>query len=159
MSSGGEDRESGAAGLLATAAGCGADAAVLMVMSVPLALLSAGTARHRARLDRSADDAEIRFRLTCDDAAGGVARIGTVETEANAADQFRDVALTEARVGAARARCGAVEAVLDAAQEHLAIDAGRARMRLEHLLNGHGVSLLFGEDGLTSAAPRGPNQR
>src|SRR5256885_255964 len=33
------------AGLLAAAAGCGADAAVLVVIGVPLALVAAGTAR------------------------------------------------------------------------------------------------------------------
>jgi hypothetical protein len=113
-----------------------------MVMSVPLALLAGGTARRRAGLDHCADDAEIGFRLSRDDPAGGGASIGAVETEANAADQVPDVVLGETRIGAASATRGAVVAVVDAAQERLAIDAGRVWMHLDELVNGHFGSFL-----------------
>ena len=86
-----------------------------MVIGVPLALLAAGSARCRAGFERPADDAEIGLRLARDDAAGGVANIGAVETEANAADQVPDVVFAETRVRAADASGGAVEAVVDAA--------------------------------------------
>ena len=115
---------------------------MLMPISVPLALLAAGSARGRASLERCADDAEIGFRLARDDAAGGVANIGAVETEANAADQVPDV-FAETRVRAADASGGAVEAVADPAQKRLAIGAGWMWMCLDELLNGHFVSSLL----------------
>ena len=119
-----------------------------MVIGVPLALLAAGSARCRAGFEHWADDAEIGFRLARDDAAGGVANIGAVETEANAADQVPDVVFAETRVRAADASGGAVEAVADAAKERITIGAGRMWMRRDELLNGHFVSFLD--------APRSP---
>src|SRR5256886_15998562 len=120
-----------------------------MVIGVPLALLAAGSARCRAGFEHSADDAEIGFRLARHDAAGGVANIGAVETEANAADQVPDVGFAETRVRAADASGRAVEAVADAAQERLAIGGGWIWMRRDELLNGHLVSFLH--------APRTPH--
>src|SRR5262249_4732354 len=128
------------AGLLAAAAGLGADAAVLVVVSVPLALVAAGTARRRASLDGRTDDAEVGLRLADDDAAGRDTGIAAVEAQADAADQVADVVLGETRVGAAGARGGAFKAVLDAAHEDLAVGAGRMWMRLDQLSNGHVVS-------------------
>src|SRR2546430_6656649 len=113
-----------------------------MVIGVPLALLAAGSARCRAGFEHSADDAEIGLRLARDDAAGGVANIGAVETQANAADQVPDVVFAETCVRAADASGGAVEAVADAAQKRLAIGAGRMWMRRDELLNGHFVADL-----------------
>lgn len=110
-------------------------------MSVALALLAGCTARQSTGLERCGDDAEIGLGLSRDDAAGGCARIGAIETEADAADQVPNVVLREARIGAACAGNGAVEAVVDAAQERLAIDAGRVWMRLDDLSSGHLVSL------------------
>jgi hypothetical protein len=133
---------------------------MLMPISVPLALLAAGSARGRASLERRADDAEIGFRLARDDAAGGVANISAVETEANAPDQVTDV-FAETRVRAADASGGAVEAVADAAQKRLAIGAGWMWMCLDELLNGHFVSSPLslgsrvGADG--ASRPRTPH--
>ena len=95
-----------------------------MVIGVPLALLAASSARCRAGAERCADDAEIRLRLARDDATRGVAGIGAVETDANAADQVPDVVFAETRVRAADASGGTVEAFVDAAQKRLAIGAG-----------------------------------
>ena len=86
-----------------------------MVMSVPLALLAGCTARQGTGLDRRADDREIGLGLSCDDAARGRARVGAIETEANAADQVPNVVLGETRIGASRAGNGAVKAIVDAA--------------------------------------------
>lgn len=111
----GKRRQQLLACLFTSATDLGANTAVLMVIGVPLALLAAGSARCRAGFERWADDAEIGLRLAGDDAAGGVASIGAVETEANAADQVPDVVFAETRVRAADASGGAVEAVVDAA--------------------------------------------
>jgi hypothetical protein len=113
---------------------------VLVVMSVALALVTGCTARQSTGLERCGDDAEIGLGLSCDDAAGGRARIGAIETEANAADQVPNVVLREARIGAACAGNGAVEAIVYATQERLAIDADRVWMRRDDLSSGHFVS-------------------
>ena len=73
---------------------------MLVVGRVLLALLAAGAAGHRARLDRRAEDAEIGLGLSDEDSAGGTAGIGAVEAEANAADQLLYVRLAEVGVGA-----------------------------------------------------------
>jgi hypothetical protein len=131
------------AGLLAAAAGFGAYAAMLMVGGVLLALLATGAAGHCAGLDRCADDVEIERGLAGHDAAGGLADVGAIETEANAPDQLRQVLLAEAGVGAARTGCGTVEAVLDTAQERVAIKAARLRMGLDQFSNCHFLSFLL----------------
>src|SRR5437899_186375 len=113
-----------------------------MVLGVPLALLGAGSARCRAGSERCPDDAEVGLRLARDDAARGVASIGAVETDANAAGQVPDVVFAETRVRAAVASGGTVEAVVDAAQKRLAIGAGRMWMRRDELLNRHFVADL-----------------
>lgn len=124
------------------AAGFGADTAVLVVMGVPLALISAGTADGGAGLDGRAEDAKIGLRLTRHHAAGGVAKIGAVKTQAYATDHVSDVLLGETRVGASSARDRAVGAVVDAAQKRLVIDAGLLWMRRDDLSNTHADHFL-----------------
>src|SRR5512132_1257629 len=63
-------REQVAARLLAAAAHGGADAAVLVVLGVALALLVTGAACHHAGFDRRADDADVGLGLAGHDAAG-----------------------------------------------------------------------------------------
>jgi hypothetical protein len=110
---------------------------VLVVMGVPLALISAGTAGCGAGLDGRADGAEIVFRLARHHAAGGVAQIGAIKTQANATDHVSNVLLGETRVGASSARGGAVDAVFNAANKRLAIGAGWVWMRRDDLSNTH----------------------
>jgi hypothetical protein len=114
---------------------------VLVVLGVALALLATGAACHYARLNRCADDADIRRSLAGYDTAGGLANVGAVEAQANAAHQLLQVGLAEVGVGAARTRGGAVDAGLDTAHDHIAIAIGRLRMRLKHLSNRHFHSL------------------
>ena len=123
--------------LLAAAAGFGADPAVLVVMGMPLALISTGTTRCGAGLDGRTEDAEIELRLARHHPAGGVAEIGAVKTQSNAADHVSDVLLGETRVGARGARGRAVDAVVNAAKKRLAIDAGWVWMRCDDLSNTH----------------------
>jgi hypothetical protein len=140
----------------------GADAAVLVVLGVSLALRATGAARHHAGLHRRADDADVGRALAGHDSAGRFADVGAVEAEANAADQLRHVALAEVRVGTARARLGAVAARLDTAHEGIEIAAGRLGMRLEHLSNGHLASFSLGPTwraGCRTRARLGQNRR
>ena len=132
-----ERSEQVVARLLAAAAHLGANTAVLVVLGVALALFATGAACHDARLNRCANNADVRCGLAGHDAAGGLAQVGAVETKANAAHQLLQVALAEVGIGATRTRGGAVDAGLNTAHHHIAIAAGWLRMRLEHLSNRH----------------------
>jgi hypothetical protein len=110
---------------------------VLVVGGVPLALLATHAARRAAGLDRRPEQVEIGRSLAGEDAPGGVAGVGAVEVETNAADQLLHVALGETGVGAARATGGTLEALVDTTQERVAIKAGRLWVRLDDLLNRH----------------------
>jgi hypothetical protein len=126
-----------AADLLAAATDLSADTTVVVVRSVPLALLGAGTTRDHARLNHGANNAEIDLGLTGHHAAGRVANIGAIKIEPNTPHQLGHVRLAEAGVGAARARGRAVEALVDAAQQHVAVKAHRPRMALDDLSDSH----------------------
>lgn len=79
--------------MLAAAAHLGANAAVLVVIGVALTLFATGAARQHAGLNRWADDADVGRGSAGHEAAGGLAHVGAVETQANSA-------------GSARAKCG-----------------------------------------------------
>jgi hypothetical protein len=80
------DREKVVAGPFAAATDLGADAAVLVVGSMPFALLAGGEASCRAGFEHRGKKAEIRRALPRHDTAGCVADIGAVEAESNDAD-------------------------------------------------------------------------
>lgn len=117
---------------------------MLVVSRVALALLGGGSAGSRACLYYGADDAELGLGLTRRDAAGGVAGVGAVEAEANAAGQLADVVLGEIGVGTTGTAGGAVKARVDTAQERLAIDAGLLWMQFDDLAKGHSRSSRSG---------------
>ena len=119
---------------------------MLVVMGVPLALISAGTAGCGAGLDDRAHDAEIGLRLARHHAAGGVAEIGAVKAQSNATDHVSDVLLGETRVGASSARGRAIDAVFNAAKKRLAINAGWVWMCRDDLSNSHVDSFLSSAD-------------
>ena len=133
-------REQGLAGLLATGAHPGADAAVLMMLGVAVALRMTGAARRQAAFERCANHAEVWRGLARHYATRGNADVGAVEAGANAADQILYPALAEVGVGAAGTRGGAVGTRLDTAHEHVEIADRRCGMRLEHLSNRHLLS-------------------
>jgi hypothetical protein len=135
-------REQVLACLLAAATHLGADAAVLVMLGVALALRTTGAACHQAAFKRCANHADVRRGLADHDAAGGIADVGAVEAEANAADQVPHAALAKVSVGAAGTGSGAVAARLDTAHERIKIADRRCGMRLEHLSNGHLLSSL-----------------
>ena len=133
-------REQVLACLLATATHLGADAAVLVMLGVALALRTTGAAGDQAAFKRCANHAEVRRGLAGDDAAGGIADVGAVEAGANAAEQILHPGLAEVGVGAAGTGSGTVAARLDTAHERIEIADRRCGMHLEHLSNGHLLS-------------------
>ena len=114
-------REQVLACLLAATAHLSADAAVLVMLGVVLTLRTTGAACHQAAFKRRANDADVGRGLAGHDAAGGIADVGAVEAEANAADQILHAALAEVSVGAAGTGGRAVAARLDAAHERIEI--------------------------------------
>src|SRR5512132_1101780 len=114
-------------GPFTAAADLGADSAVLVVGGVLVTLLGARPTGCRAGLDFRAEDADVRVGLPDQDAAGGLARVGAVEAESNAANHLRHVWLCEVRVRAARAGRSAVDALFDAAHQQVTIENGGAR--------------------------------
>jgi hypothetical protein len=128
--------------LLAAAADSGADAAVLVVLGVPLTLVATGATGRGAGLDHRAEDTDIGRGLTGEDAARSVAGVGAIEVEANAAHQLLYPLLAEIGVGGTGAAGGTLETLIDAAQERISVDARWSWMGLDHLANDHFRSLL-----------------
>src|SRR5262249_5498979 len=108
-------REQLVAGLDAAPAGLGADAAVDVVLGVPVALLRAEVAGPQAGADDALRQLPVRTRLACEDPPGGVAGIGAVEVPPDAEGQVSDVGLGQIGVGTGGAGDGADQALLDAA--------------------------------------------
>jgi hypothetical protein len=108
-----------------------------MVGGVPVALLGTRDARPRARLDRRADEAAVGTALPRRDARGRLADVRAVETDADDADQLRQVALAQAGVGAGGAAGTAIETLLGTPKERLAEIAPRQRVQLHDLAKGH----------------------
>src|SRR6185437_5789726 len=114
---------------------------VLVVFCVPLALLTADAASHRAGFHRGGDEVEIGLGQACDDAAGCLTDIGTVEAQANATDELVPILfLSEAGVGATDAGRCTLDTRVDATQEHLEIDFALLRVYLHDLADRHLVS-------------------
>jgi putative membrane protein len=134
-------REQIATRLLAATTDLRADAAVIMVRRVVLALNGARTTHDDARLDRCPNDAQIDFGLAGQDAADRVADIGAVEIEPDGPDQLQCIWLAKTGVGAAGARGGTVVAVVNTAQEQVTIQAHRPGMSLDDVSNRHVVLL------------------
>ena len=122
---------------------------MLVVDGVPFAFLATGEAGRRTGFERRADHAEISRGLPCHRAAGGVAGVGAVEVQPNAADQLSQIVLAQARIGACGTACSAVEALSDTAQECVAIQISRRWMRFEDLFEGHG-SFLHRSGGIAA---------
>src|SRR5690348_4706499 len=112
---------------------------MVVVRRVALTLIAACAAGRHTRLDRSADDFDIRLRLAAHDPACRIALVRTVLIEPNAAHQLGHVRLAETGVGAGVARRGAVKALVYAPQQQLAVEAARPRMPFDDFLNRHVV--------------------
>jgi hypothetical protein len=128
--------------LLAASTHLGAEAAVLVVGGVLLALLGAGQAGHGAGFDARTDEAKVGRRLPCQDAAGGVANVGAVEVEPYTPNQVSALVLADTVVGAGSTASDAVDTLLNAPQDQVAIQGCRVRMQLEYLRKAHVHPLL-----------------
>jgi hypothetical protein len=129
-------REKVVACLLAAATDLRADAAMLVMSSMLLALLSRSEARRRTGFEHRAKDAQPRCGLPRRDTAGGLTHVGAVEAESNDVDHFLHVVFTHTRVGARRATGRTIETFVDTAEERVAIHVRRLRMQLDDFLKG-----------------------
>jgi hypothetical protein len=119
-------------GLLTGSAGLSTHATVIhAVLSMSLALVTAKAAGGRAGLESGRDDLRLQRGLARDDAAGRVAKIGTIEIEPDTAGERFRVSLAQTRISARRTGLRAVETGPDAGQQCV-IDDDRLRMRLDH---------------------------
>ena len=114
-------------------------------------------ARRAAGHEGRAQHYHVGLGLASGDAAGGHARVGAVEVEANATHHVGGIGLREVGVGADHAGCRAVGARLHTARDCVAIADGRLRVGLEHLLNVHGFSSRVVEAGLPPRPSRSAN--
>ncbi len=105
-----------------------------MVGSVLLALITANAAGFGARLERRPSQPGLEGRLAGDDPARGVADVGAVEVEPDAAGERLGVILPKAGVGAGGAALGTVAAGLNALHQRGGINRGGARVGLVAIL-------------------------
>jgi hypothetical protein len=134
----GQCRQHVVARLLAASANVRADAAMLMVISMPLTFLPADAARLGAGLDDRPREFRLELSLPAQDLARGSANITAVQTQADTADQHAYVVLAEVSVGAGSATLRAVEACLDARKQRPGLDRASAGMGFQYLLSvGH----------------------
>lgn len=120
-------------GVLAATANHGANTAVLVVRGVEIAFLGAGEARRRTGFDHGSDKTEIRRGLPSHDPPGGIAHIGAIHVEPDAADQLWQIALRETGVCAGGAAGGTVDTLGDTAEKKVAIHTARHWMQVDDL--------------------------
>ncbi len=126
------------AGLIAAPASVRADAAMFVVVCVPLALVRAGATHLGACLHDRSREVRLEFGLPAEDLARGGAQIGAVQTQADTANHHAYVVLGEVSVDVRGAALRAVEARVDALEQRTGLDRGSPRVRLQHLLSvGH----------------------
>jgi hypothetical protein len=131
------------AGALAAATGFSAHPAMLHVLCMTLALLTAESASPSAGFKSGPCHLRIESRLAGQDLTSSIAHVGAVEVETNATDQHLYVLLTEAGVGTSGTGLGAVEAGLDALHQGISVQRHLVRVRLDHFSSvGHGYSFL-----------------
>lgn len=124
--------------LFTAAAGLGAEAAVLVHLRVAFALLCTDAARFRTGLKLLAGERHVGFRKPGEDVAGSHADLSAVKVQADAADQFLDRLLAEARVCTGGATLSTVIAGFDAFLETGKGGRGRAWVGAKHFRNvGH----------------------
>lgn len=119
--------------MLAEPAHLRADAAMLMVVRMPFALLPANAARQGARLDHRSRELRLELRLPREDLARGAAHVSAIQAQANAADHGAYVGLAEVGVRARGAAFRAIEACVDARDQGPGFDRGFSGMCLQDL--------------------------
>jgi hypothetical protein len=124
--------------LFASSTHFGANAAVLVMMRVPLTLIAAAPTRFDASLKGNARELGDKLGLPGENAAGRDADVTAVVTQRDARNEGFEVGLAEVRVSAGCATLSTVEARLDAGNQRRDFHRKCARMRLQNLLSvGH----------------------
>ena len=120
------------AGLLAAAAGLGADPAVRHV-GMPLALVAAAPADSHARLQQRPGQAGVVLRLAADDPRGGGTDIDAVKAQPDARDHLGHVLLAQVGGVVRVAGLGAVVESIDGGGQQVRVDVESARVGVQHL--------------------------
>jgi hypothetical protein len=115
------------ASCLAVATGLHADPAVLVHVCVVLTFVAAALADRRAQIDLAPQDIQIGLELPGQHALGGVADVGTVEIESNAASQALDHLFGETRIRTGPAADGAQSAQSNTLGERVGFGDWRER--------------------------------
>jgi hypothetical protein len=110
-----------------------ADAAVLVMMRVPLALVAAVPTSFDASLKSYAGDVGNELGLPAEDTAGRDADVAAVQAERNARNQRLEIGLAQVGVSAGCTALSAVEACVDAGDQRTEFDPECPRMRLQDL--------------------------
>jgi hypothetical protein len=129
-----ERTQSVSARLLAQSTHLGADAAVLVMLRVPLTLVAAAPASFDASLKSSAGDLGDELGLPAEDTTCRDADVTAVVAKRDARDERHDVGIAEVGVSAGRAALSAVEASIDTRDQRAELHPQGARMRLQNLL-------------------------
>jgi hypothetical protein len=119
------------AGFLASQAGLGADTAVLVPISVPLALIATALAKGRTGCQQERGSAVICSATG--DADGGSADIGAVQAQADAVDHLSHVLLVQVSIGVSGAGLGTVVERLNGCGQGGGVDAEVTWMGVQHL--------------------------
>ncbi|HVD52664.1 MAG TPA: hypothetical protein VNC13_00645 [Propionibacteriaceae bacterium] len=121
------------AGLLATAAGFGADAAMLMHAGVGFAFCGAACAGDTAGLQEGSGDVGVVAGVPGQHRAGRGADVSAVQVGPDALRQLGDHVLAEAGVGARRTGFAASEAGMDTVSQLLSINVAKIlRVGIQH---------------------------
>ena len=138
------------------------------MLAMPRAFVAAKPAGGRARIEGGDEGRVVRFGAARGNPAGGEAKVGAVEIEADAPAQLGDLLFGEAGVGAGRAGLGAGEAIFDAAQK-IRVGTVFLRMGGDHFRSKHrpvslaarriAIDAQGATPGRTMAAPAPPSPR
>jgi len=122
-------------GLLAATTRSRAHRAVIMHVSVLLALFGTCLARNAAGFQHRARELHIALSVTRQHAGSGGADVGTVKVEAYALREVGDHALGKTRVGTRRTTLRTLQARTYALGEERLVYSELARVRIQHLID------------------------
>ncbi len=123
-----------AARVLTVAAHLAADAAVLMLLAMPLAFLSTDAANIRTRLELATKNGPVHLGLPRANLAGGLADISTVVVEPNATNQFLHRLFCQAIISTCDASLSALKACFNALGQRGRLRRRTIGVRLQHFL-------------------------
>jgi hypothetical protein len=135
--SSGERGQQLAAGIFATPAGFGADAAVFVMTGVPVTFCPAEFASRSADLELETQQVPICLGLPREHLPCGKAYVGAVQVEPDAADEHVQLLLAETGISAGGATLSAAITFFNTPYQGLLIHLHLARVGLYHILSMH----------------------